>query len=131
MIYTKWIAFVVFFIAACTDKPNDPAPPIAPAATPPTLIQETTQKVTNPIADTISEIRTALPKSDQSIILRIESCDHLIGELNGIPSEDIEITKKIDEERCSELDADIAKVTDTKLINAIKATQKLLEEQFN
>ena len=87
--------------------------------------------MTNPTTDKISEIRTALPKSDQSIILRIESCDHLIGELNGIPSEDIEITKKIDEERCSELDADIAKVTDTKLIDAIKATQKLLEEQFN
>ena len=129
--YTKWIACVVFFIVACTDKPNDPTPPIAPAATPPTHIQAITQKVTNPTAEKISEIRTTLPKSDQSIILRIESCDHLTGELNGIPSEDIEITKKIDEERCSELDSDIAKVTDTKLINAIKATQKLLEEQFN
>ena len=122
---------MAFFLAACTDKPNNPVPPIAPAATPPALTQEITQKVTNPTTDKISEIRTALPQSDQSIILRFESCDHLIGELNGIPSEDIEITKKIDEERCSELDADIAKVTDTKLIDAIKATQKLLEEQFN
>lgn len=129
--YIKWIACVVFFIAACTDKQNDPAPPIAPVATPPAPIQAITQQVANPTADKISEIRTTLPKSDQSIILRIESCDHLIGELNGIPSEDVEITKKIDEERCSELDADIAKVTNTKLINAIKTTQKLLEEQFN
>ncbi len=126
-----WIACAVFLLAACTDKSSAPFPPIAPTTSPPTPNQAITPIPANPTAEKINEIRVTLPKSDQSIISRIESCDHLIGELNGVPSEDIDIAKKINEEHCSELDADIAKVTDTKLRNAIETTQKLLEEQFN
>lgn len=78
----------------------------------------------------IENIKKTLSEPGQSLIIRIEICDHLAGELNGVPAEDIKITQDMKDERCSELNVDIANTSDPVTLNAINSVRKILEEQF-
>lgn len=78
----------------------------------------------------IATIKNSLQKEGKNLINRIEICDHLAGELNGIPAEDTATIRDMKKFNCESLDSDISKVTDPAIIEAVNLSKEILEEQF-